>query len=198
MVTATSIVTEGPRVDYNVICERVAPFLNNKFEDGFLYDTVRDAVIQVCRDLDFLRTEYKMERAEDHLYTLDHQGYSFGNGIRSWHDIKDGAHQFPARAWDNISIKINHTEIALPSDLTQYIREYAIFLVSVTPNRNSEDFPATVYDQEAELLIMRARTMMKEFDPNPVPEAAYREKVGRAYSRYMSTLGEETINMYLF
>lgn len=197
MVTTTSITIDTNLVAYEVVCERVVPYLNHKMPDGMLFDVVRDAVIQVCRDLDFLRTEYEMDRAEDHRYVLDHQGYSFGNGIRAWADMKETMNLLPARVYDNINISLNETSVVIPADLTEHLREKIIFLVSVAPNRNSVQFPATVYDQEAELLIMRSRTMLREFDSNPIPESAYREKIGRAYSRYMSTLGEETVNMFL-
>lgn len=198
MVSSTSISTDTVSIEYEVLCNRVAPFLNNKIPDGMLYDMVRDAVIQVCRDLDFLRTDYEFDvDGTTNEFTLRHQGYSFSNPIRAWQDMKDTCHLLPSRVFDNIMINVNQTKLSVPQDIIDCIRDKIIFLVSVTPNRNSTTFPATVYDQEAGLLIMRSRMLMREFDPAPLPEAMYREKVGRAYSRYMSTLGEETVNMFI-
>lgn len=200
MTTTSLVISEGPRVKYSDLMERITPYLHNRVPEDLVFDVVRDAVIQVCRDLDFLRTTFEFDKNEeryDTRYTMVHQGYSFGNPLLAWHEKREPQNLLPPAVYDNIEIDLNQTIIEVPQYLHEVIRKKLFFMISFSPNRNSEDFPAAVYDQEAQLLIMRARTLLREFDQHPIPEQAYREKLSRAYTRYISTLGNDSVGMYI-
>lgn len=200
MATVTLDIGDGPRMEYSRLCERVAPFLHNRIPEGLLLDTVRDAVVQVCRDLDFLRHTFELAKnaeRDDRTYTMVHQGYSMGNPLLAWDEKKEREFILPNRIFDDIDVHVHRTVIHVPALMHEMVRGPLFFMLSLAPARDSTDFPAVVYEQEAQLLILCARSFLMEFDPKPVPFAQYKERAGRAYTRYVSNLGEESVGMFI-
>lgn len=200
MATVTLDLVDGPRVTYTELSERIKPYLHNRIPHDFVYDNVRDAVIQVCRDLDFIRTTFEVPKnddPEDVEYTLIHQGYSFGNPIAAWHNKRHENYKLPPTWHNDVMIDINTTKVFLPSEIHYASRNRFFFMISIAPARDSTDFPTAVYDQEAQLIITKCRTTLREFDQHPLPEGVYREKLGRVYTRYISTPLDNSVGMFI-
>lgn len=200
MATVTADLGSGPRVPYKTLVERVTPHLHNRLPEGFLIDTVRDAVIQVCRDLDFLRHTfefYKNEDPNDRDYTMVHQGYSLANPHLAWVEEKDPRNILPIQVFNDMDLFVNRTVLHLPRMLSEMVRRKLIVMVTLQMTRDSLDFPIAVYEQEAQLLILKARSLLRDFDRNPVPEQAYLKEVGKAKTRYLSSAGNERTGMYI-
>ncbi len=156
----------------------------------------KNAVIQVCEDLDLLRTRAKAPLNDDEKsYTFEHHGYELNEVLRA--QDADSADFLPRHFYKFIVSRPDDSFVITPAYYDGQLPEEVIVEFSLKPKRDSERFPAVIKEKAEYACVLKGVGMLSQYAKGRTRNwmDEYKMEIGRLSDSLVSS-GGNSVDMF--